>query len=287
MSPTPKRARSKEINTNAEENKFDLSKKMSRNQWDSLFKNMNLKAKNCHNVNTKIKKSLINLRNHDLHENIEEKHQSKNLEKTKPKKMLKKSLKYKTEKRRVPLSRLAVQSTKVSMERGVIDSPIPPKLHLKPPHNHTSHRSKNPSKASKSKNSSCSKNTNKKLAVGCEAWDSRFILQQLSSVNRVKVFPIYYFQHSSAMLTKLVTAVTHNGNVGNGINLLGNSALHIAVLEGNFEIVKFLIGKGVDIDKKGMSGNTPLHLAMRMDDLRMCQLLIQYHADYQIMNDGK
>jgi quinoprotein dehydrogenase-associated probable ABC transporter substrate-binding protein len=59
-----------------------------------------------------------------------------------------------------------------------------------------------------------------------------------------------------------------------------NDELHNAVLSADLERVKFLLGKqGADIDRKGDDGEAPLHLAVTNGDVEMVTLLLDRKAD--------
>jgi quinoprotein dehydrogenase-associated probable ABC transporter substrate-binding protein len=59
-----------------------------------------------------------------------------------------------------------------------------------------------------------------------------------------------------------------------------NDELHNAVLSADLERVKFLLGKkGADIDQKGDDGEAPLHVAVTNGDIEMVTLLLDRKAD--------
>ncbi|MDQ7055090.1 MAG: ankyrin repeat domain-containing protein [Persephonella sp.] len=55
--------------------------------------------------------------------------------------------------------------------------------------------------------------------------------------------------------------------------------LHVAVKEGDAELVKYLLEKGADPNGKGAFGETPLHIAVDRGYLDIVQLLLERGAD--------
>lgn len=65
------------------------------------------------------------------------------------------------------------------------------------------------------------------------------------------------------------------------------TALHIAVMADNMDMVTWLVGKGADVNIQGQNGNTPLHLAILLaDNLAIVKLLIANGADINIRNNA-
>ncbi len=63
--------------------------------------------------------------------------------------------------------------------------------------------------------------------------------------------------------------------------------LHIAVVEGYPEIVRFLVKSGADINGKGQDGWAPLHMAVKFNQRDIVQLLLGLNADPSVrMNWG-
>src|SRR3990167_9273172 len=61
----------------------------------------------------------------------------------------------------------------------------------------------------------------------------------------------------------------------------GNTALHVAVEEGNKSIVKFLIEKKANLEAKGKNGNTPLSLASFKGHESIVKFLIEKKANLE------
>ena len=68
-------------------------------------------------------------------------------------------------------------------------------------------------------------------------------------------------------------------------NCVGDTALHIAVIRGNFEIVKELLSVGADHSQKGEHGFTPLHEAVLHDQRKIIPILMESGADPLVKND--
>lgn len=62
-------------------------------------------------------------------------------------------------------------------------------------------------------------------------------------------------------------------------------SLHDAVRNSNIELIKFLIDRGSDINKKGLYGYTPLHISVGMNNIEITKLLIENGADVNIKDD--
>jgi hypothetical protein len=65
----------------------------------------------------------------------------------------------------------------------------------------------------------------------------------------------------------------------------GNTALHIAVQNGHFEIVNFLVGElNCSVDLQNKVGNTALHMGVEYDYYKINQILIGAGADQVVEN---
>ena len=74
----------------------------------------------------------------------------------------------------------------------------------------------------------------------------------------------------------------------NGMMDLGWTYLHFVVDKDHIELAKYLIGsKGVQIDAKGKKdGNTPLHIAARNGNFELAKLLVEHGANIEARNDN-
>ncbi|PPQ99068.1 hypothetical protein CVT24_003628 [Panaeolus cyanescens] len=68
-------------------------------------------------------------------------------------------------------------------------------------------------------------------------------------------------------------------------NIHGKTALHIAALKGNEELVRMLCDLGADIDLSDNKGNTPLHYASSWGHVPTVQLLIERGCQYSAKNN--
>lgn len=64
----------------------------------------------------------------------------------------------------------------------------------------------------------------------------------------------------------LLLAITNSG---------GNTALHLAVIAKQLEVVKYLVGRGASVSERNNDGNTPLDIAKRKDLPELVELLQQ------------
>jgi ankyrin repeat protein len=72
----------------------------------------------------------------------------------------------------------------------------------------------------------------------------------------------------------------------NACSLDGDNALHCIVRWGDLDAAQTLINAGVDINKAGDLGYTPLHVACMKGNIEMVKLLIDSGADLFAMNEG-
>lgn len=74
----------------------------------------------------------------------------------------------------------------------------------------------------------------------------------------------------------IVKYLVEQGGDINTVNTWGWSLLHVSALRGNYEIVKYLIGKGIShVTSKDNQGDTPLHFAASKGHLDVVKYLIQ------------
>jgi uncharacterized protein len=64
----------------------------------------------------------------------------------------------------------------------------------------------------------------------------------------------------------------------------GDQAIHYFCLQGQLEIVQFLLDQGIDVQALGQAKNTPLHYAVSSDKLALVQLLIARGAKVEARN---
>ncbi|KAI0324960.1 ankyrin, partial [Cubamyces sp. BRFM 1775] len=68
-------------------------------------------------------------------------------------------------------------------------------------------------------------------------------------------------------------------------NTEGKTALHVAALKGNEELVRMLCDLGADFDLADNEGNTPLHYASAWGHVTVVQLLIERGCQYSARNN--
>ncbi|KAI0081692.1 ankyrin [Panus rudis PR-1116 ss-1] len=68
-------------------------------------------------------------------------------------------------------------------------------------------------------------------------------------------------------------------------NVQGKTALHVAALKGNEELVRMLCDFGADFDLADNEGNTPLHYASAWGHIPIVQLLIERGCLYNVRNN--
>jgi len=66
----------------------------------------------------------------------------------------------------------------------------------------------------------------------------------------------------------------------------GDNGLHCVVRWGDLSAAKALIDAGVDVNKAGDLGYTPLHVACMQDNAEMVKLLIDGGADIFVQSEG-
>jgi ankyrin repeat protein len=68
--------------------------------------------------------------------------------------------------------------------------------------------------------------------------------------------------------------------------MTGDNALHCIVRWGDLDAAQTLINAGVDVNKAGDLGYTPLHVACMKGNIELVKLLIDSGADLFAMNEG-
>ena len=76
-----------------------------------------------------------------------------------------------------------------------------------------------------------------------------------------------------------------NGSDVNMKNWYGNSPLHVAVSCGRVEILKFLIENGASVDAKDKYGDTPLHDSAQLGHVEVSKCLIENGANVTEKNE--
>ncbi len=79
--------------------------------------------------------------------------------------------------------------------------------------------------------------------------------------------------------TRTVNVLLEKGidvNITDDYNFNNNTALSIAVINAKYDVVELLIEKGADINKENNKGDTPLIHAIRSEDYKMVQLLLEH-----------
>jgi len=66
----------------------------------------------------------------------------------------------------------------------------------------------------------------------------------------------------------------------------GDNALHFAVRDGDLSVATALIEDGIEINKAGDLGYTPLHVACMTGNAEMVQLLVERGADLFALSEG-
>jgi ankyrin repeat protein len=67
----------------------------------------------------------------------------------------------------------------------------------------------------------------------------------------------------------------------------GSSPLHFACLSNSFQIVKYLVSNGADVNARNENGETPLHFAAKQSSKEIVQYLVDHGADPMLIDKGK
>ncbi|XP_076655935.1 uncharacterized protein LOC143360718 isoform X2 [Halictus rubicundus] len=89
--------------------------------------------------------------------------------------------------------------------------------------------------------------------------------------------------------TEIVKLLLINGSkVNNKSKKHSDTPLHLAIVNGDIEIVKMLLDRGADIDAKNKCGCTPLYNAVRNKKMKVIELLLKHRANVNARdNNGK
>jgi len=72
----------------------------------------------------------------------------------------------------------------------------------------------------------------------------------------------------------------------NATNAVGDNALHCVIVWGDLEAAQILIENGIDIQKHGEHGYTPLHTACQFGRKEIVELLLRHGADPDARTQG-
>jgi ankyrin repeat protein len=86
---------------------------------------------------------------------------------------------------------------------------------------------------------------------------------------------------------EIVEILCDSGFEVDSVDLEGNSALHLAATEGYDDILRTLVRKGADVNKRNKCGETPLHHATtNQENCKLCiQSLLEFGAEVNCMDD--
>jgi ankyrin repeat protein len=77
---------------------------------------------------------------------------------------------------------------------------------------------------------------------------------------------------------EILELIEKGHDINEAIETNGDTPLHIASRWSMFYIVKLLLDKGADVNKKDLSGHSPLYYAAKTDDDDIVRLLLSYGA---------
>ncbi len=72
----------------------------------------------------------------------------------------------------------------------------------------------------------------------------------------------------------------------NTANVCGDNALHCVIVWGDYEAACVLVENGIDIQKHGEHGYTPLHVACQFGRKDIAEMLIKHGADLYARTEG-
>ena len=103
---------------------------------------------------------------------------------------------------------------------------------------------------------------------------------------------IKYLKDEKHNGTKNIDDINKEKNIDGFVNFYklaekntGNTYLHLAVIDGYPQLIKYFIDKGADINIKNEDGNTPLHLALKENNMDIIQILLNNNAKLDIPNN--
>jgi len=82
--------------------------------------------------------------------------------------------------------------------------------------------------------------------------------------------------HGNARTVNVLLEKGIDVNITDDYNFNNNTALSIAVINAKYDVVELLIENGADINKENNKGDTPLIHAIRSEDYKMVQLLLEH-----------
>ncbi|WP_341808148.1 ankyrin repeat domain-containing protein [Wolbachia endosymbiont (group E) of Neria commutata] len=100
----------------------------------------------------------------------------------------------------------------------------------------------------------------------------------------LKETDLHALAKNGASKDELALLLKNKGIDINSKNILGQTALHIAVLSGNTKMVGYLLEEGADPSQQDVFGNTALHYAVPCGDVTSIKLLRKHGADSTIIN---
>lgn len=71
------------------------------------------------------------------------------------------------------------------------------------------------------------------------------------------------------------------------VNNSGDTALHYAVKNEDYELLEILLSYVPDIDVENEDGDTSLHLAVKTSDIELVQMLLDYGANVEVKDAKK
>ena len=82
----------------------------------------------------------------------------------------------------------------------------------------------------------------------------------------------------------MMNLISPSRNEMDSQNNLGQSPLHISIINKNYKISTFLIQNGADVNLPDNNLNTSLHLAVKNGNINIILLLIKYKANPYLLN---